>query len=237
MSESKTYTEEQLATEIAKAQKGLRNELTTERDKNKTQLDTLTAELEALKDAQDTAASDKEKVALEKKGEYDKALEQQKNQLTSEYQKIIDAEKAKNVTLTAENRKFKVDNQIISHAGDANNPDHVVTMLTSLFDIKTKDDGTLEIFKRDGTPVLDEETAKPVNLKELTEGFLVKNPQYVKASSDGGSGTLPSKTKESDSLEKQIEAAIEAGDKQKVILLKSQKMRRDTALADAGSKP
>jgi HEPN domain-containing protein len=185
MPEPKTYTEEELKAAVDKAVESTIGELTVERKKTQSlraDLDKLTADVKSSKDAADKAEAEKQRIALEGKGEYEKALETVKAGYAAELSKkdeVINDLKGKLTT-------YRVDNQILAAAGGAIDPGEIVTLVKSQYSITEKDDGTIDIM-RDGKPVFGKD-GKAIDLKGLTESYLSEKPHLVKPSGNSGSG-------------------------------------------------
>lgn len=219
-----TLTQEELDAKLEAAKKGTIDALTVEREKNremKAQLDKLTTDANALKEAADKAAADKAAAELAGEGKYKEALAAMEASYEAERVKLADANKALKSQLTA----YRVDNEIMSAAGNAVNAKQVVALMKSEFVITEKDDGTIEITTIDKKPVFDE-AGKALDIKGITAKYLAENPHLVKPNGAAGAGTMggAGNTGETATLDQQIAAAQKAGDRAKVIGLKRQKM-------------
>ena len=218
-----TYTAEEQIAAIEKATDGIKAELTLERRKRSDFEESFTtqkAEFDKYKSDAEAATAAVATNDLESKGKYDEALQKYKD----ESQKVIDSHKAEIDSLKAKVTTFQVDNQIMAAAVDTHDPQDVVTLITAAYDIREGENGMIEVYK-DGAPVLNKDTGKGVDLKELTERFLAEKPQLVKATSSGGAGSSSSQAAGDKGLEGELSQAIKDGDNIKVIKIKAKMAR------------
>jgi predicted nucleic acid-binding Zn-ribbon protein len=190
MLEPKTFTQEELDAELKKAKDGILAELSTEREnrrKFEADLKAMKDEFEKVKSEQEKTVSEKEKTELLAQGKYEEALKKYQD----ETQAVISKKEQAIAELKATITKYRVDNQIMEAAGEAINPKQVTTLIKDGYELIEKPDGTIEVLNAsDKTPVLNNSTGKPVNLKELTEIFLAENKHLVKpGAQQGGAGS------------------------------------------------
>jgi hypothetical protein len=225
MSELKTYTQEELDKALSEKTDGIRAELTTIRKEKKdieTQFKSISDDFEKFKSEQTKTKSEEEKKQLESQGKYDEALKKYHD----ETQKVIENKDKTIAELKAQVTKFRVDNEIMGSAGDAINPNQIVTLLKSEYQFTEHVNGQVEILHIDGSPVLNKDTGKPVNIKEMTAIYLSENQHLVKATGGGGSGTRGGgQGTGGNTFDTQFRAAIESGDQKEIVKLKTQRMR------------
>lgn len=223
-------SEEELQASIAEATKGIRAELTTEREKRadteKLMKETAAA-LAEIKSEKEKAIEDAQKKDLEAKGEYEKALSvhmETYNKKLAELNKALETKDSKI-------EQLMIDDKILALAGNAieGKERQVVTLMKTEFKFSVKD-GTVQVNTTDGKPLLDDK-GQPQTVEGAYTKFMGENPHLAKpGTTTGGAGTRQAtpdlRTGGKDDIDAQIEAAQARGDKHQTILLKSRKQSR-----------
>jgi hypothetical protein len=216
--------EEELKAAIAEASKGLRAELTEERTKRaefEKQLKAIQTDLDKAKAAEASAAADKEKAALEGKGEYDKALKKVEETYTKKFNDLNDAVKARDSKI----EELLIDGKILALAENAINPSQAVVLMKATHQFIVKE-GQVIVNTPDGKPMLDDK-GQAVTVEGAYSKFMGENLHLVKpGSAVGGPGTHIGATalnRGAGDIDAQIADAIKRGDKHEIIKLKARK--------------
>lgn len=145
------------------------------------------AEIQAELDAARTSKAEQERKELERKGEYQKALDAQAKALEDKYKP--EAEKLRETISKRDERLRKeiVTNGLLSAAatGNAISPDEVVALLGSR--VRLNDDFVPEVIDDAGNPRFGSD-GQPMTPAQLVEEFLRARPYFVKASGGKAGG-------------------------------------------------
>ncbi len=222
-------SEEELQASIAEATKGLRAELTSEREKRaefEKQMKETAAALAEIKADKEKALAEAEKKDLEAKGEYEKAQVKFQETYTRKLAEITEQLGAKDAKI----EQLMIDDKILALAGNAieGKERQVVTLMKAEFKFSVKD-GAVQVNTTDGKPLLDDK-GQALTVEGAYSKFMGENPHLVKPGTITGGpgmriGATPLKIG-GDDLDTQIEEAQKLGDKHRVILLKSRKQNR-----------
>ncbi len=219
METPRTFTQEEHDAELARVRDGLTTDLKAERvarqdaERQRREQD---ERLKALETEAQKANSERERISLEGKGEYDKALQKVKDEYDRKLAEIAKQGADKDARITS----MLVDGEILKYAGDAIDPQDVLALMKGAYRFDVTAAG-VSVKKPDGTPLLGAD-GKEADVAGAVQQFLGTKPHLVKAGGTGGAGsTGGGRTPSPQGLEAQIEAAHAAGDTHRVIMLKA----------------
>jgi hypothetical protein len=136
-----------------------------------------------------------------KKAQEDKELEARKER--GEFEKILQEQKANHdnqiASLKSQLHKELVEGSLLKVAGNRNavSPEQVASLLRNK--VKLGDDGAVYVLNENGEIAYDTDSASPLGVDKLVNGFLDANPHFLRAG-PSGSGSETSVGEKSNDL-------------------------------------